>query len=97
MRDPVEGEDVLVRGVDPVLLARVAVTADQLRLGQATHHGVTSSLQAVYRGVIIAGRGSPAELGWQVPGEGPGQVLVVTQALAAARPGHSGQAGHQAD
>ena len=97
MRDPVEGEDVLVRGVDPVLLARVAVTADQLRLGQATHHGVTSSLQAVYRGVIIAGRGSPAELGWQVPGEAPGQVLVVTQALAAAGPGHSGQAGHQAD
>ena len=36
MGDPVEGEDVLVRGVDPVLLARVAVAADQLRLGQGT-------------------------------------------------------------
>ena len=97
MRDPVEGEDVLVRGVDPVLLARVAVTADQLRLGQATRHGVTSSLQAVYRGVIIAGRGSPTELGWEVPGEAPGKVLVVTQALAAARPGNSDKAGHQAE
>ena len=97
MGDPVEGEDVLIRGVDPVLLARVAVTADQLRLVQASHHVVTSSLQAVYRGVIIAGRGSPAELGRQVPGVAPGQVLVVTQALAAAGPGHGGQGGHQAE
>ena len=90
VRDPVERQDVAVTRHRPVLLGRVAVTPDQLRLNRGlVRLSLVSPLS--HRGVVVPGlRPDMAEVAtsdW----EGV-KLPVLTPALALGSPGH-GQPG----